>query len=249
MRAGRIENLYPRKAQDHDFHVRHSGELGQEPLRGPEEQRAVQSVDDDVLVEKPSLFHIGDRLVEAERGSISAPLFRATWRRANNTATATPISTATMRSNAIVAVAVSSNTRASERVERSTARTLWISTIRIAVAINTPASAGDGDLRDETTSEEHNEHEHDARVSPRRHACARSRTHVDCGACNRAGCRHPSEQRRDDVGETLTEQFAVGVVTGAVAHAVGNSRRQQALDRREQRNGNPRRQQILDLRE
>ena len=70
LRAGRVENLYSRKAQDHDFHVRHSGEFGQEPLGGPEEQRAVESVDDDVLVEKPSLFHIGDRLVEA-RGARS----------------------------------------------------------------------------------------------------------------------------------------------------------------------------------
>ena len=113
-----------------------------------------------------------------------------------------------------------------------------ISTIRIAVAINTPASAATGISDDETTSEEHNEHEHD-RVRHRGDTRTRSRTHVDGGACNRAGCRHPSEQRRDDVGETLTEQFAVGVVTGTVAHAVGDSRRQQALDRREQRDGNP----------
>ena len=55
-----------------------------------------------------------------------------------------PSSTATMRSKAIVAPAVIARTNASERVENRTARTLWTSTIRIAVSMSTPASAASG---------------------------------------------------------------------------------------------------------
>ena len=44
----------------------------------------------------------------------------------------------------MVAPAVITSTNASERVEKSTARTLWTSTIRTAVSMSTPASAASG---------------------------------------------------------------------------------------------------------
>jgi hypothetical protein len=49
-----------------------------------------------------------------------------------------------MRSNAIVTLAVRTRTTASDLVERSTALTLWGSTIFTAVTIRTPASAARG---------------------------------------------------------------------------------------------------------
>ena len=62
--TGRIEDLDLRETQDHDLDVAHRGELREELLSRAEEQCAVQPVDDDVLVQEPSLFTIGHRLVE-----------------------------------------------------------------------------------------------------------------------------------------------------------------------------------------
>src|SRR2546429_294366 len=82
-----------------------------------------------------SAFEVGHDLAE-----------RATWRSASTAAAAMPISTATIRSNATVATAVSTRTSASDRVETSSDRTLRTSTMRTAVTISTPANAAMGML-------------------------------------------------------------------------------------------------------
>ena len=134
------------------------GELGEEPLGGTEEERAVEAVGDDVVAEEPSASVDWSTVMSSGSGSAIADV-RACDRRAARgwRRRAMPSSTATMRSKAIVAAAVSTSTTASERVERSTARTLWTSTIRTAVTISTPASAASGISDDERPAEQHDE--------------------------------------------------------------------------------------------
>ena len=48
-RAGRVDRRDPRHAQDDDAHLRHVGQLEQEPVRRGEDQRPVEPVGDDVL--------------------------------------------------------------------------------------------------------------------------------------------------------------------------------------------------------
>ena len=138
------------------------------------------------------------------------------WRRARTAATATPTSTATIRSNATVATAVTVMTTASERVDRKTARTLWISTIRTAVTISTPASAARGifatRLPPKSTTRM-SRSEWSAAADPG----AGAGTDVHGRAGDGTGGRHATEQRRDDVGEALPEQLPVGVVTAVSA--------------------------------
>ena len=50
--AGGVEHLELGQAQDHDPHVGDGGQLGEEALRGAEEQGAVEPVGDDVLVQQ-----------------------------------------------------------------------------------------------------------------------------------------------------------------------------------------------------
>ena len=54
--AGGVEHLELREPQDHHPDVGHGGELGEEPLRGAEEQGAVEPVGDDVLGEQRLLL-------------------------------------------------------------------------------------------------------------------------------------------------------------------------------------------------
>ena len=49
-------DLHLGESQDHDPHVADGGELGEEALRGAEEQRAVEAVDDDVLAQQLGLI-------------------------------------------------------------------------------------------------------------------------------------------------------------------------------------------------
>ena len=236
LRAGGVEHLEVGQAQDDDLHSVHRGELGQEALRGAEEEGAVEAVGEDVLLEQLVLLVGGRprrRPARATRSAV-AVAFRATARSASSAATATPISTATMRSKATVAAAVSTSTAASARVERSTMRTPWTSTIRHAVTISTPASAASGISATSAPPRYTTPSEHD-RVGDRRQAGASTGAHVHRGAGDRAGRRHAPEQRRDQVGEALTEQLAVGIVRCGVAHAVGDLRREQALEPGEQR--------------
>ena len=69
---------------------------------------------------------------------------RATCCNAVKPATTRPKMTAVTKSSATVATAVTINTTASPRVDRSNARTLDTSTICTAVANKTPASAASG---------------------------------------------------------------------------------------------------------
>jgi hypothetical protein len=58
--AGGIEDLDIGETKDNDVDVGNGGELGQEPLRGTEEQRSVETVGDDVLVEESSFVVLVD---------------------------------------------------------------------------------------------------------------------------------------------------------------------------------------------
>ena len=106
--------------------------------------------------------------------SVSAGASGRSLRSARTTAAATPISTATMRSNAMVAAAVSTSTSASERVERRIERTLCTSTMRTAVTISTPASAATGSVatsarrRDDDQDERERMHDRGERGCGRR---------------------------------------------------------------------------------
>ena len=71
-------------------------------------------------------------------------LRRATLRNAKTAATTTPIWTASIRSNATVITAVSTNVTASDRVEARIRPTVRTDTMRIDVTISTAASAVSG---------------------------------------------------------------------------------------------------------
>ena len=66
---------------------------------------------------------------------------------------------------------------------------------------------------------------------------------VDGGAGDGARGGHAAEEPGGDVGEALAEQLAVGVVAGGVGHAVGDPRREEALQAGEERDGQGRDQQ------
>ena len=72
--AGGVEHLDLGQAQDHDPDVADGGELGEEPLGGAEEQRAVEAVDDDVLGEQSVLRRSLSICSSARSGSRSASL-------------------------------------------------------------------------------------------------------------------------------------------------------------------------------
>ena len=55
LRAGGVEDLEVGQPQDDHLDVADGGELGEEALGGAEEQRAVEAVDEDVVVEQPVL--------------------------------------------------------------------------------------------------------------------------------------------------------------------------------------------------
>ena len=65
---------------------------------------------------------------------------------------------------------------------------------------------------------------HDAR-----HGTGRAVANAGGGACDGAGGGEAAEQRRDDVGRALADEFLVGIVTRA-GHAVGDHGGEQRLD-------------------
>ena len=243
--AGRVEHLEVGEAQDHDLHVGDCGQLGEESLRGAEEERAVDAIADDAVAQQ-RLLRQRRRCLRRSPASFTALADLAILSSARIAASAMPSSTATMRSKAIVAPAVSASTNASERVEKSTARTLWTSTMRIAVSMSTPASAASGIRATSEPPDEDDEHEHE-RVDDRGdtvRAPARTFTAVRAIAPV-AGMPPKSGEAR--FGEALPEQLTFGVVAGGVGHAVGDLRRQQALHGGEQRHRDRRAEQVLHL--
>ena len=181
------------------------------------------------------------RRPRAARGSATALRCGRRARSASSAATATPISTATMRSNTTVAAAVSDE--------------------------HDGVGARGAEHRADVADLDHphrGDHEHagqrrqrDAGHEPAAEAARRASStsawtiaatpgagagpHVDRGAGDRAGGGHAAEERRREVGQALAEQLAVGVVALAVGHAVGDLGRQQALQRGEQRRPRARR--------
>ena len=146
----------------------------------------------------------------------------------------------------MVAAAVRTSTTASDRVEVSTARTLWGSTMRTAVTMSTPARAASGiwetrPPRNSTISRS------TTAWTTAASAGAGPSADVHRGASDRAGGGHAAEQRRDQVRESLAEQLTVRVVPGPVGHPVGDLRGQQTLDRSEQRDREAGRHQLADL--
>ena len=141
---------------------------------------------------------------------------RATLRSVSTAATTIPISTATMRSNATVATAV---THQHERVGTGRAQHRphgVTSTIRTAVTMRHPAALRAGCGHEPAADDDHERAaRRRGRWPPRGYAAPAA--DVDGGAGDRAGRGHAAEQRRDDVREALPEQLAIGVVAGTSA--------------------------------
>ena len=73
----------------------------------------------------------------------------------------------------------------------------------------------------------------------------RAGANVGGGASNRASGGQPAEHRRHDVRHSLADQFHVRIVA-VVAHAVGDHRRHQRLDRTQHRHGERRPEQSMN---
>ena len=66
--AGGVEHLKFRQAQDDHLDIGDRGELGEEPLGGAEEKRAVESIDEDVVVEQLLFVVEVESVVDRFRG-------------------------------------------------------------------------------------------------------------------------------------------------------------------------------------
>ena len=75
---------------------------------------------------------------------------------------------------------------------------------------------------------------------------ASAAAHIGGGACDGAGGRKAAEQRGDEVGRALGEQFLVGVVA-VVDLAVGDARREQGFDGAEHGDGQRRGDQLAQV--
>ena len=105
------------------------------------------------------------------------------------------------------------------------------STICTTVAISTPASAASGILDTQpvatrTTSRSAS----DCVIAPRRERPP-LRTFT-ARARDRSSRGDAAEERRDDVGDALAEELAIGIVTFADGHRISDRRGKQALERR-----------------
>ena len=145
-----------------------------------------------------------------------------------------PISTATIRSKATVTAAVSTSTTASERVAVEHRAHVVGFDHANGGDHQHAGEGGERDLGDQLATEDTTTTSTSG-VDDGGDAGAGAGADVDRGAGDRTGGRHAAEQRRGDVGESLTEQLAVGIVSVGVGHAVGDLGRQQAFDRSEQR--------------
>ena len=94
------------------------------------------------------------------------------------------------------------------------------------------ASAGQRNEPGQRSGEEQHR-EHGEGVDHARHRGHRSAANAGRGAGNRAGGRQPSEEWRQDIGDALRHQFHIRIVLIA-AHAVGDHRRHQRLNRSQQ---------------
>ena len=103
---------------------------------------------------------------------------------------------------------------------------------------------GERDVGNELGAGEHDAEQHD-RVDDRRQAGGRAGLHVHGRTGDRTGGRHPTEQRRHDVGEALADQFAVRVVAPDTGRAVGDLGGQQALEGRQRRHRDDRAEHVL----
>ena len=122
--------------------------------------------------------------------------------------------------------------RASERVERTSARSAPASTIRTQVANRTPARAASG-MPETSGAATKTRASSDQRVGDRGQPGGGSGAHVDRGPGDRGRGGDAAEQRHDDVRQPLPEQLPVGVVVLVDGHRVGDRRAQQALQRGE----------------
>ena len=116
----------------------------------------------------------------------------------------------------------------------------WI--ICTVVASSTPPSAASG-MTPTTCPATSTNSSRIACVGEGRQSRAGAGAHVDGGAGDRGGGRHPAEQRHDEVRQPLPEQLAVGIVLLPDAHRVGDGRAEQALQRGQRRHGQGGRQQ------
>src|SRR5688572_28227777 len=76
---------------------------------------------------------------------------------------------------------------------------------------------------------------------------SRSRPNVRCGASECSCGGYPTEEGRKEVTDTERNQLRIRIVF-RVGHAVGDGRRQQRLDRAEQRNGESRGRKFTNVR-
>ncbi len=97
-----------------------------------------------------------------------------------------------------------------------------------------------GERGERDVARERRRHQHEEQQEHRvQHAGdrpARAGADIGRGAGDGAGDADAAEQRRGDVGRALRHQLAVGAMP-APGHAVGDHRREQALDAAEQREG------------
>ena len=164
----------------------------------------------------------------SSRGTSSSRAVLAVCRRATNPATTRPSRTAVTRSNSTVAAAVIARTAASPRVDRISAARLDTRTMWIGGGDQHAGQGGERDLGDPARGHQH-DHEQDQRMGQRRQPRGRPGTDVHRGSRDRGGRRDSAEQRGAQVGQSLTDELAVGVVALAHAHPVGHRGRQQAL--------------------
>ena len=222
LRAGGVDGGDPRHPQDHHPHVGDLGQLEQEAVGGGEEQRAVEPVGDDVLGEQALLL---GAVVAGLRAGPARSRAAAGDGRAGpgRTATTMPTATAVTRSNTTVTAKVSASTRASPRVDAGQRAQ--------RADLDHPHRGGEqhaGQRRQRdagrpaaprpstiTASSDG--------VGQRGQPRARAGADVDGGTGDRGGGRDAAEQRRDEVGQALAEQLAVGVV--ALVHGHRRRRR------------------------
>ena len=86
------------------------------------------------------------------------------------------------------------------------------------------------------------------RVDHARDRRATAHEHVGAGARDRAGRAEAAEERHREIGDALRHELLVGIVA-VVDHRVRDSRREQGLDRAEQRNRESGEDEVAQCRE
>ena len=201
--AGGVERLHLGEAQDHHPHVADRGELGEEALRGAEEQRPVDAVDDDVLGKQPGLVGAVEQFVGGQRLALCLAVQRDLPQRQQGGDGDADL-------DGDDEIERDRGDRGSHEHQRIRARRAGHGPDVVHLDHATcrdhqdAGERGERDLRHQATGEEHHEHEHDG-VAGGGDPGASAGPHVDGGAGDRPGRWHPPEQRRSEVGETLAE--------------------------------------------